>query len=130
MQTTRNLKGQEARVVVGLDPDQIPHWQDYFDVKLTFDARRITKHCSQTEVMIIFLPRGQAGVDRCQQAVHIRTMAVWTSKNSRENCRVDRQGLQVLECRPKSHRHGLGGGGAGAERNRLLSCRGFLPGGG
>ncbi len=47
MQTTRDLKRQEALVVVGLeslDPDQIPHWQDYFDVKLTFDARRITKH--------------------------------------------------------------------------------------
>jgi len=84
MQTTRDLKKKEARVA-NLDPDVIPHWQDSFDVKLTFDARRVTKHCSQTEVMIIFLPKGQAGVDRCQQAVHIRTIAVWTGKDSKEN---------------------------------------------
>ncbi len=65
MQTIRDLKRQESRLV-GLDPDKLLHWQDYFDkfdVKLTLDARRITKHCSQTEVMIIFLLRGQAGVD-------------------------------------------------------------------
>jgi hypothetical protein len=84
MQMIRDLKRQESRLV-GLDPDELPHWQDYFDVKLTFDARRITKHCSQTEVMIIFLQKGQAGVDRCQQAVHIRTIAVWTGKDSKEN---------------------------------------------
>ena len=84
MQTIRDLKKQESRVV-GLDPDTVLHWQDSFDVKLTFDARRITKHCSQTEVMIVFLPKGQVGVDRCQQAVHIRTIAVWTGKDSKEN---------------------------------------------
>ena len=104
MQTTRDLKRQEARVV-GLDPDQIPHWQDYFDVKLTFDARRITKHCSQTEVMIIFLPKGQAGVDRCQQAVHIRTIAVWTGKDSREN--VDRNLTDIVMEAAQLERKGI-----------------------
>jgi hypothetical protein len=69
---------------VGLEPDG-HGWQDHFHIKLTFDARRITKHCAQTEVMIIFLPKGQAGVDRSQNAVHIRTIAVWTGKDSKEN---------------------------------------------
>ncbi len=55
MQTIHDLKRQAARVV-DLDPDQIPHWQDFFDVKLTFDVRQATKHCSQAEVMITFLP--------------------------------------------------------------------------
>ena len=43
-------------------------WQDLFDVKITFDARRVTKHGSQTEVMMIFMRKGQEGVDSCQKA--------------------------------------------------------------
>jgi hypothetical protein len=86
MQMIRDLKRQESRLV-SLDPNELSHRQDHFDsdVKLTFDARRITK---QMEVMIIFLQKGhlgQAGVDRCQQTVHIRTSAVWPGKDSKEN---------------------------------------------
>jgi hypothetical protein len=88
MQALRSSKfaggGMEARTV-GLDPDTCLNWQDLFHVKLTFDARRITKNCSQTEVMIIFLPKGQDGVERCQKALHIRTVAVWSGKDSKEN---------------------------------------------
>uniref|UniRef100_A0A7S0MB41 Uncharacterized protein n=1 Tax=Cryptomonas curvata TaxID=233186 RepID=A0A7S0MB41_9CRYP len=84
MQTVFLSKNREARLV-NLDPDERLNWQDHFDVKLTFDARRVTKHCAQTEVMIIFLPKGQDGVDRCQKAVHIRTIAMWTGKDSKEN---------------------------------------------
>jgi hypothetical protein len=88
MQTIRSSKfaggGMEARTV-GLDPDDSRNWQDFFHVKLTFDARRITKNCSQTEVMIIFLPKGQGGVERCQKALNMRTIAVWSGKDSKEN---------------------------------------------
>jgi hypothetical protein len=83
MQTSKK-KGSSEKRNVGLEPDG-HGWQDHFHIKLTFDARRITKHCAQTEVMIIFLPKGQAGVDRSQKAVHIRTIAVWTGKDSKEN---------------------------------------------
>ena len=44
------------------DPDLTPHWKDLFEIKLTFDARRITKRCSATEV-IILLPEEQVGAD-------------------------------------------------------------------
>jgi hypothetical protein len=84
MQMVSTSKNRESRLV-NLNPDERLNWQDHFDVKLTFDARRVTKHCAQTEVMIIFLPKGQDGVDRCQKAVHIRTIAVWTGKDSKEN---------------------------------------------
>jgi hypothetical protein len=88
MQTIRSLKfaggGLEARTV-GLEPDSALNWQDFFQVKLTFDAHRITKHCSQTEVMIIFLPKGQGGVERYRKALHMRTITVWTGKDSKEN---------------------------------------------
>jgi len=83
MQTINTSKNQEVRAV-GQELDR-PNWQDHYHVKLTFDARRITKHCSQTEVMIVFLPKGQKGVERCQKAVHIRTVAVWTGKDSKDN---------------------------------------------
>jgi hypothetical protein len=88
MQTIRSSRfaggGMEARTV-GLEPDDSLNWQDFFHVKLTFDARRITKNCSQTEVMIIFLPKGRGGVERCQKALHMRTIAVWSGKDSKEN---------------------------------------------
>jgi hypothetical protein len=52
MQTIHSSKlaggGMEARTVgSGLDPDDSFNWQpeDFFHVKLTFDARRITKNC-------------------------------------------------------------------------------------
>ena len=83
MQTINTSKNQEVRAV-GQELDR-PNWQDHYHVKLTFDARRVTKHCSQTEVMIVFLPKGQKGVERCQKAVHIRTVAVWSGKDSKDN---------------------------------------------
>ena len=49
--------GQEVRTV-GVQPGG-HGWQDLFDVKITFDARRVTKHGSQTEVMMIFMLKGQ-----------------------------------------------------------------------
>jgi len=60
-------------------------WQDEFDIKITFDARRVTRHGSQTEVMLVFIPKGREGVDRCQKAVHHRTIAIWAGKDSKEN---------------------------------------------
>ena len=91
MQMINTSKNKEVRAV-GQEPD-LPNWQDHYHVKLTFDARRITKHCSQTEVMIIFLPKGQKGVERCQQAVHIRTIAVWSGKDSKENVVRNMRGI-------------------------------------
>ena len=60
-------------------------WQDLWHVKITLDARRVTKKNCQTEVMMIFIPKGRTGVDRCQSAVHIRTIAVWAGKDSKAN---------------------------------------------
>jgi hypothetical protein len=64
-------------------------WQDHFDVKITLDARRITKKTSQTEVMLLIIPKGQDGVERCQKAVYIRTIGVWAGKDSTENVQAN-----------------------------------------
>jgi len=64
-------------------------WQDRFHVKITLDARRITRRTSQTEVMLIIIPKGQEGVDRCQKAVFQRTIGIWTGKDSRDNVQAN-----------------------------------------
>ena len=66
--------------IVGMDPDgpDGDRWQDHFHIKISesLDARRITRRTSQTEVMLIVLPKGQDGVDCCQKAVYQRTIGV------------------------------------------------------
>ncbi len=47
----------------------------------------------QTEVIIVFLPKGQKGVDRCQKAVHICTGAVWTGRDSKDNAVRNLRGI-------------------------------------
>ena len=64
-------------------------WEDHYHIKVTLDARRITKRISQTEVMLIVLPKGREGVDRCQTAVYQRTIGVWTGKDSRDNVQAN-----------------------------------------
>ena len=64
-------------------------WQDHFNVKITLDARRITKRTSQTEVMLLIIPKGQEGVDCCQKALSIRTIGIWMGKDSGANVQVN-----------------------------------------
>jgi hypothetical protein len=93
MQTIATSESGKVEVrTVGVQPGG--HcWQDLFDIKITFDARRVTKHGSQTEVMMIFILKGQEGVDRCQKALEHRTLAVWAGKDSRENVQRNLVGM-------------------------------------
>jgi len=50
----QNSQGKVEVRTVGVQPGG-HRWQDLFNVKNTFDARRVTKHGSQTEVMMIFV---------------------------------------------------------------------------
>jgi len=85
--------GQEVRTV-GVQPGG-HGWQDLFDVKITFDARRVTKHGSQTEVMMIFMLKGKEGFDSCQKALKHRTIAIWSGKDSTVN--VQRNLVEMLK---------------------------------
>ena len=58
--------------------------QDLFD-KITFDAHMVTSHGSQTEVMMNFILTGEEGAKRCKQVLAHCSIAVWSSKDSREN---------------------------------------------
>ena len=75
--------------VAGRSLDCTWRWEDHYDIKITLDARRITRQTSQTEVMLIVLPKGQEGVDRCQEAVYHRTIGIWTGKDSRDNVQAN-----------------------------------------
>ena len=91
MQVVDDGKGtrQEAGGrVMGIGPGG-HGWQDRFHVKIQLDARRITRRISQTEVMLLIIPKGQDGVDRCQKAVYQRTVGIWTGKDSRENVQAN-----------------------------------------
>ena len=84
--------------VVGIGPDG-HGWQNLFDVKIQLDARRITRRTSQTEVMLLIIPKGQAGVDRCQKALFQRTVGIWTGKDSRDNVQANmRTFFEEIEC--------------------------------
>jgi len=88
MQEVHVGKGARTRAedrVMG--PDE-HGWQDHFHVKITLDDRQITRRTSQTEVMLLIIPK-EDGVDRCQKAVHMRTIGVWTGKDSRDNVQAN-----------------------------------------
>ena len=53
-------------------------------VKVTFDARQISKTKAQTEVMLLLIPEGEEGQFYCQSALRIRTVLVYTGKDGKE----------------------------------------------
>ena len=58
--------------------------QTKYIIKITFDARQISKTKAQTEVMLLLIPEGREGQLYCQSAMRIRTLAVYTGKDSKE----------------------------------------------
>ena len=86
--TGKGTRREAGGRVVGIGPDG-HGWQDRYHVKIQLDARRITRRTSQTEVMLLIIPKGSEGVDRCQKAVYQRTVGIWTGKDSRDNVQAN-----------------------------------------
>jgi hypothetical protein len=80
-------------------------WQDSFAVKFTWDARNISKKMSQTEGMCLLIPLGPEGQLYCQSALRIRTIIVYTGKDSKEM--VQENLKRVLEEIEDLRVHGL-----------------------
>jgi hypothetical protein len=57
--------------------------QGKYIVKVTFDARQISKTKAQT-VMLLLIPEGEEGQFYCQSALRIRTVLVYTGKDGKE----------------------------------------------
>jgi hypothetical protein len=58
--------------------------QTKYMIKITFDARQISKTKAQTEVMLLLIPEGREGEFYCQSAKRIRTLAIYSGKDSKE----------------------------------------------
>ena len=58
--------------------------QSKYIIKVTFDARQISKTKAQTEVMLLLIPEGREGELYCQSAMLIRTCMIYTGKDSKE----------------------------------------------
>jgi hypothetical protein len=67
------------------DPCPYPErWQGSWVVKFTWDSRNISKKMNQTEGMCLIIPQGPEGQLYCQSALRIRTIIVYTGKDSKE----------------------------------------------
>jgi hypothetical protein len=80
-------------------------WQDRFTVKFTWDSRTLGKKMHQTEGMLLIIPHGQEGRLYCQSALRIRTVIVYTGKDSKEL--VQANFSQILEELEDVREHGL-----------------------
>ena len=84
--STRKESG--ARSIGHAGPD-MNGWQDVCQVKITLDARRITKKTSQTEVMMHIFKGGEEGSKYSQSALCLRTVGIFTGKDSREGVQAN-----------------------------------------
>ena len=80
-------------------------WQDRWTCKFTWDSRNISKKMCQTEGMLLIIPRGQDGMLYCQSALRIRTIIVYTGKDSKEM--VQRNMMRILAEIQDLRVHGL-----------------------
>ena len=87
-QSTSTRKESGARSIGHAGPE-MNGWQDEIDVKITMDARRITKKTSQTEVMMHIFKRGEEGSEDSQSALCMRTVGIFQGKDSREGVQAN-----------------------------------------
>jgi hypothetical protein len=80
--TTRNEAGGRS---LGYSGPGMHAWQDTIHCKITLDARRITKRCSVTEVMLHVFRKDEKRAADSQKALCMRTMGMWMGKDCREN---------------------------------------------
>jgi len=63
--------------------------QSKYVVKVTFDARQISKTKAQTVVMLLLSPESEEGQFYCQSALRIRTVLVYTGKDGKEQLQAN-----------------------------------------
>ena len=81
-------KESAARSIGHAGPD-MKGWENEFQVKITLDARTVTKRTSQTEVMMQVFKRGEEGSKYSQSALCMRTVGIFMGKDSREGVQAN-----------------------------------------
>ena len=66
---SKNTRREAGRRITCVEPDG-HGWRD-FDTKIALDGLRITRRTSQAEAMLLIIPKGRVGVDRCQKAMRL-----------------------------------------------------------
>ena len=87
-QSKSTRKESGARSIGNVGPE-MNGWQDEIQVKITLDARSITKKTSQTEVMMHIFKRGEEGSEDSQSALCMRTVGIFMGKDSREGVQAN-----------------------------------------
>ncbi len=89
MPIDKRRKSESGARSVGNSGPGCNAWQEEFYVKITLDARLITKKTSHTEVMIQIFRRGARGAAESQSPLSIRTVGVWVGKDSKANVQAN-----------------------------------------
>ena len=89
MTTVKATRFESGGRVLGHCGPGMHGWQDLFNVKITLDARTITKKTSHTEVMLQIYKKGQEGEAESQKSLCMRTLAIFMGKDSRENVQAN-----------------------------------------
>jgi len=105
MTTVKATRFESAGRLLGLCGPGMRGWQDLVNVKITVDARTITKRTSHTEVMLQIYKKGKEGEDESQKSLCMRTLAIFMGKDSRENVQANLTGF-FQECEDVA-KHGV-----------------------
>jgi hypothetical protein len=94
----RSTRKESAARSIGHVGPGMNGWQDKIEVKITLDARSVTKKTSQTEVMMHIFKKGEEGSQDSQNALCMRTVGIFMGKDSREGVQTNATEL-FQECR-------------------------------
>ena len=89
MTSVKNKKDESGGRVIGYSGPGMHGWQDKRTVKITLDARSITKKTSQTDMSMQTFDEGHAGEADSHRALSLRTLGIWMGKDSREKVQVN-----------------------------------------
>ena len=105
MATAKATRSDSGGRLLGHSGPGMLGWQDLFNVKITLDARTITKKTSHTEVMMQIYKKGKGGEAESQKSLCMRTLAIFMGKDSRENVQANLTGF-FQECEDVA-KHGV-----------------------
>jgi hypothetical protein len=87
--TAKSKRAESAARSIGNSGPGMNAWQNEVHVKITLDARSITKRTSQTEVMMHIFKKGEEGSKYSQSALCMRTVGIFLGKDSREGVQAN-----------------------------------------
>ena len=85
----KNRKHESGGRAIGFSGPGMHGWQDKWTVKITLDARSITKKTSHTDMSMQTFDEGEAGEAESHRALSLRTLGIWMGKDSREKVQVN-----------------------------------------